>query len=83
MGVIGNTIEVGKTMFEALQAENTRLRDDIKMQREDLKELKAEARALQAENAALKRDAARLERMLDKVIDEGPMGLLRFDPRDR
>jgi len=47
MGVIGNTIEVGKTMFEALQAENTRLREDNAA-------LKAEVRALQPEIARLK-----------------------------
>jgi len=83
MGVVNNVIEGWRTMFEALQADNVRLRDDIKMLREDNAALRAEVKTLQMENAALKKDAARLERSLDEVIDEGPMGLLRFDPRNR
>jgi len=83
MGMVKGVIEGWKTMFEALQAENVRLRDDIKMLREDNAVLRAELKALQTENAELGKDAVRLERKLDKVLDEWPMGLLRFDPRDR
>jgi len=81
MGVIGNTIELGKTMIEMLQAENGRLRDDIRMQREDIRDLRAEVKDLRAENRLLEKENDRFARMLDKVMDEAPMALMHFDPR--
>jgi len=79
MGAIGNVIEAGKTMIEMLQADNARLRDDIRMLREDIKDLRAE-------NAELKKDNRWLDREYGRVLDaldDGAAGFYQPRPRHR
>jgi len=53
MDIIKNTITVGKTMFEALQAENARLREDNSALKAIQTQYAAEVATLRDENAKL------------------------------
>jgi len=72
MGMVTGVIEGWKTMFEALQAENARLRDDIKMLREAL----ADQAAVQAGQVATKADVADVRNAITEV--RGDVKLLKW-----